>query len=197
MVADIITETGTQGRNEKVNFTLKHLLSKIKFTIKNTDDQFPMTITDLTIENVIKKGTFTSSYTSSWAPAQTNWSMSTETTDKITLTPIKGTSNITANSGEVASAEFLVLPQALDNVTFSITSNYYDDQDLVYTKVFTSKPVKTNEYPAWNPNTYYEYTISLPTAAQSIEFGSVSVNGWGNAVGVELNSNDDGTNGTN
>lgn len=195
LVADIVEEVGAQGRTSKVAFTLKHLLSKINFTVLNTDTEFPMVITDLVISGVKKKGTFSSSYTQTWTPTQSNWDMSEDANDKIDIIAIKTDQQSIAVGGRVTSEYYLVLPQDLSAITFSIKATYYDGNDVVYVKEFEDQTVSIGQNSIWAPNTVYDYTISLPTAAKPIEFGSVEVSDWGDATVIELNPNDSGSNG--
>lgn len=184
LVADFNEEIGATDRNTKVDISFQHLLSKIKFTVQNTDTKgFTMNISNLTLTNVMSTGTFVST-----TPGETftkaNWTPSGEAVNN--FIPITSASNMVKDAS-VESETLYVLPQDLTSVNFSITANFYDEDDLVYTKILNGSISRT-DYESWQPGYSYEYTIKLPSSAASIEFGTVNVGGWTTAS-IELNNN--------
>ena len=196
LVAAIKTETGTMQRTAKVNFTFKHLLTKIKFHIVNNNTQgLTVDITDVVVSNVKKIGTFASTYAADWAPAQTDW---TTSGDAVTnFTPITAqslqASNANATTDEVASAEFYVIPQELtdDGIKISFTANYKQGESIVSTQNvnLTLKKVDQEQglsHTSWTPGYSYVYTIGLPQSATPIEFGTPSVTTWADGGTITL-----------
>ena len=207
LVADIVTIDNSNLGSPIVGFTFKHMLSKVKFTIKNTDSQYKMKIVSaLVINGAMKKGNcVVSKDPNANKTSLTNvvWSATTGET-AATYKPFfksvsgEGNNNSTiiqsgdnigtsndyiAKEGYVESEEFLVMPQNLANVTYSVTVKFYDnDNQEVRTKTLTGKPVLSHNNDTgahvWNYNTVYHYTIGLPTSAQPIEFGNIGVSGW-------------------
>ena len=55
IVADVVTIQGAMNYNSKVNFTLEHLLSKVRFTVVN-NSSYPMSISALKISGINNKG---------------------------------------------------------------------------------------------------------------------------------------------
>lgn len=194
IVADLVSIQGSTSANPgDVSFTFRHLFSKVKFTVYNTDPKFTMNITNLTINGVKYKGTFTSQYKDSWAPQTSDWNLINET--YASFIPVveqndmhAWTSNDINEAASQASNELLVMPQDLANVTFTIEAEFYSGEDLVYTKTFNNQSIIIGDNNKWEPNTYYNYTIKLPSAASRIEFGSQTVQGWGDPVDIELNT---------
>ena len=207
VVADVNGTAKTTSTSSPVPFTLEHLLTKVKFTVINNDNTYKMRITaPLTITGVNETGTCTVNASSvSWVG----------TTDVKDFTPIAATAAGTyipiadpANDNHmVASEEYFVMPQGLNSITYSITADFYDDNNqVVATKTFTGKtminkitePGVDNEVgnviSTWENGYAYNYTISLPTAAKPIEF-LATVPNWKNGGTIELNPNDDGSNG--
>lgn len=184
LVADLVQTTGTMQRTETVPFTFKHLLSKVKFTVQNTDPKFTMNITDLTITGVKYNGSFASATAASWTPTSGMWTPSGE--GLTNFIPVAATSNI-AVAATLVSDELLVMPQDLTSVTFSITADFYDGSDKVDTKT-VSGSLKKGTNATWEPNNAYHYTISLPSAAKPIVIGTVGVNTWGEETVIELNN---------
>ena len=201
IVADLQSVVGSTSQNPgPVSFNFRHLFSKVKFTVYNTDPIFTMNITDLTINNVKYKGDFISSYYNDWAPLQTDWVPTNDTYENFIPVVAEDrmapwTDSDIANAASQGSNELLVMPQDLSSVTFSITAEFYSGSDLVYTLTFDDESIIVDDYDVWMPNTYYNYTIMLPSAASRIEFGAPTVAGWGNAIPIELNSGDNGANG--
>lgn len=184
LVAALVQTEGTQGRTAPVDFTFKHLLSKIKFTITNTDSQFTMNITDLTITGVKFNGDFSSTTSADWNPSQSEWTTSGEALAN--FIPIESQPDMDPDDF-IESDEFFVLPQGLASVYVNVRADFYDGSDKVFTKTI-SREISASEAIAWEPGRAYNYTIGLPSAAKPIEIGTVTVGGWGNSVNIELNT---------
>lgn len=184
LVAALVQTQGIQGRTAPVDFTFKHLLSKIKFTIMNTDSQFTMNITDLTISGVKFNGDFSSTTSAGWNPSQSEWITSGDALAN--FIPIVSQKDI-AISQSIESSEFFVLPQGLESVYVNVTADFYAGSDKVFTKTISRK-ISATEATAWDPGKAYNYTIGLPSAAKPIEIGTVTVGGWGDPVNIELNT---------
>lgn len=211
VVADVDGAAKTTSASSPVEFTLEHLLTKVKFTVINNDNTYKMRITSpLTITGVNEMGTCTVGESS------VSWEGETPIVEKI-FTPIDATAAGTyipiedpANDDHmVASQEYFVMPQGLTSIKYYITADFYDNYNqVVATKTFTGKTMINKiteagednevdtEINTWKNGYAYNYTISLPTAAKPIEF-SASVSGWKNGGTIELNPGDTGSNGIN
>lgn len=109
---------------EKVNFTFKHQLARVKFTFKNT---FPanaaakISVNDVKITNAYKNGTITP------AATDANWSA----TNPILLVSFAnmangGPTDLVANTGVGATDHMYLIPTGKEesyNVTFTVTLN--------------------------------------------------------------------------
>ena len=203
-----VDNAASDKSSQKVSFTFKHLLSKVKFTVINNDNKYKMRITSpLTITGVNTKGTCTITKDgASWTDAE-------ETVERNNFVPVAATAentyipiyNAQTNNTDyrVNSEEYFVLPQTLtDVVKFSITATFYDNNNqVVAVKTFTGEtivnynnaqtPVSIAE---WEPGYVYHYNISLPTAAKPIEFGTPTIGNWESGGVIELNPGDTGTN---
>ena len=195
---------------EEVSFTFKHLLSKVKFTVINSDSKYKMRITSpLTITGVNTKGTCT--ITKDGA----SWTNAGETVERSNFVPVAATAangyipiyDAQTNNTDfkVNSEEYFVLPQTLTGVVkFSITAEFYDNNNqVVAVKTFTGNTIVNNNdavpsvsIAEWKPGYVYQYTISLPTAAKPIEFGTPTIGSWVPEGVIELNPGDTGSNGT-
>ncbi|MBQ8241046.1 MAG: fimbrillin family protein [Bacteroides sp.] len=198
IVADVVTIEGEMNYSDKVNFTLEHLLSKVRFTVVNNSN-YPMSISALKISGINNKGSISIVESTALSNGPT-WTLPAEAERKIiTIYPIAAsTENIAANS-TVVSADFLVLPQDLANVIVEIEAQFYDPNslnDIIDRKDFTSASgnalrLGVGDYTSWKPGNFYNYTISLPAAGKQIEFDLTDVTGWNPAAGETTNN--DGT----
>lgn len=176
----------------KVGFSFKHLLSKIKFVVRNTSSEYRMRITSpLTISGIKQTGTcVVTSDAISWN--------ATDDEDLREITAVSGNDifdKLTANSDQdiKTSTDYFVMPQQnLEDVEFSITVEFLDDKDQVVKEKTVSGNLKPTNAPAWVPGYVYEYHISLPTSALPIEFDVTGVEGWKNYTNtIELNPGDE------
>ena len=195
LVAAIKEEIGTKQREAKVNFTFKHLLTKIKFHIVNNNTQgLTVDITNVVVSNVKNIGTFASTYSNgNWEPAQTDWTPSgNAVTNFIPITAKSlAVSNANDTDDEVTSDEFYVIPQALtdDGIKISFTANYKQGESIVSTQnvdLTLKKVDQVLSHTSWTPGYSYVYTIGLPQTATPIEFGTPSVSTWANGGTITL-----------
>lgn len=191
LVADLKTEEGLISRTAAVDFSFKHLLAKIKFTIKNNSpENLPMTITNLVINGVKINGTFTSTNSANWAPKQSDWQVSGD--DMANFIPILGSANQIAKNGTVVSEDYLVIPQEFgETIKYSFTATFYDNNGSIVSVVpFDNKfTINKNQmtHTAWQPNTYYNYVIGVPSSVNPIKFNVTGVSGWGDPTEITLN----------
>lgn len=192
--------------NSAVNMTFGHLLTKVKFTVHNNDSKYKMRITSpLTITSINKTGTcIVSSDGPVWSSLSNNDTEFLPQGDNVNVGVTEETEFI-AITGVKSSEDYFVLPQALESIKFSIQATFYDDNDqIVAVKTLEDITIDPTiqdgndsyeKQGSWKNGTYYHYTISLPTSAKPIEFGSIGVTGWADAIGIQLNPGDNGTNG--
>lgn len=201
LVADVITKDNSNFgvAAQDVQFTFEHLLTKVKFNIINTSADYKMKITALTVTGA--KATGKVDVTANGAV----WTGDANA-NAVTYTPVAASADAyiakydnNSETCKVSSEEMFVMPQDLENVKFSITATFYDDNNqVVATKTFTNAAFagknrtdnNTKEpVDAWAPGTSYEYTLSLPVAARPIVFGQPGIANWANGGIVELNPN--------
>lgn len=209
VVADVDGATNTSNP-QAVEFTLEHLLTKVKFTVINNDTKYKMRIKDaLTITGVNETGTCTVDASSvSWTgttPIEEKTFAPVAATALDTYIPIATADPADDDDHMVASEEYFVMPQGLTDIKYSITAEFYDDNDqIVATKTFTGITMINKiteagvdnavgaEINTWKNGYAYTYTISLPTAAKPIQFAA-GVADWKNGGTIELNPGDDGS----
>lgn len=195
--------------NSAVNMTFGHLLTKVKFTVHNNDSKYKMRITSpLTITSINKTGTcIVSSDGPVWSDLSNNNTdfLPKDENGNDNNVGVTGSTEFIAKTLSKTSQDYFVLPQDLANIKFSIQATFYDNNDqIVAVKTLENITIDpatqdgNNSYVkqgSWKNGTYYHYTISLPTSAKPISFGSIGVTDWGNAIPIQLNPGDDGTNG--
>ena len=206
LVADVLSEIDNSNYlayNTPVSFTLNHLLTRVKFRVINTSQEYKMRITTaLTVNGAKKTGTCKVVADANGAGATWEPSGSEHVYTPIAVTAVDeyiAKSNDVNNDDQVISQDFFLLPQTLNvkdesgnitssDVTFTIVADFYDDNNqVVKTKTLTTKAFSID---AWEVGKYYDFTISLPVVAKPIEFGNPTVPGWGTATSVELNGDD-------
>lgn len=179
LVADVRTVDNTTLSNLPVGFTFDHLLTKIKFTVRNTSEYTMKISTALTINGAKKTGTCTVAINgATWASQAGD----------ITYTPIAASPDEIVAGANVPSEEMLVLPQSLANITYSITAEFYDDNGAMVIQKSLTETIDPTSIENWAPGTSYNYIIGMPYAATEITFAQPTVPDWtSHGSNIELN----------
>jgi hypothetical protein len=175
LVAAVTTVDNTSLSNAPVNLNFQHMLSKVKFAIKNNStENLTMQVSDITF-TVKDQATATFSGTASW---------STYTGSTTTIT-VPGTSVNVAKGETFTSADFLVMPQDdMSGVKATFTVQFFNGSTPFgapqeYTAVSMGGT-------AWTPGYIYTYTAAPGAAMPFIQFGVNSVAGWESSTNVGL-----------
>lgn len=184
LVADIVDVEGSTGKTERVGFNFNHLLSKMKINIVNTsDDGSTVDITNVMINNLKYKGTFTA----------VRGNIATDFADNLTYENWEPTNDVYSNfiaysaetgvtvNDELESAEFLVLPQDLSSLTVTFTATYRDENGSVVDEQDINLSLCVDGYESWKPQYAYVYQIGLPSNAKPIKFNVTGLTDWKNA----------------
>ena len=133
---------------DKVNFTFKHQLARVKFTFKNT---FPanaaakISVKDVKITNAYKNGTITP------AATDANWS-ATNPTLSVSFANMAngGPKDLVANTGVGATDHMYLIPTGKEesyNVTFTVTLNQNGaTTDYKHSVTIKTTQLKSNSY---------------------------------------------------
>lgn len=172
----------TSGTPDAVKFTFAHVLSKAKFTVKNTittDNGYSYKVTDVVLNNLVKNGvyTITDGATGSWAPAVTpatyNLSFGDVTVEGKADETTATVADIEYNASAESNFDRLLIPgtQTL-NITFSY--GLYKDGVLIdaQDKTITAANVALEASKAYN------FVISLGNPGDPIQFDVLSVTDW-------------------
>lgn len=162
---------------ETVALSFRHLLSKIKFTFSTTavPTAYKLEVTSITFSG-IKTGadcTFANN------DIVTNWSGTNGTYTVPTL------GDYAVEGGEATTQDILVIPQANNTITATITIKMSDEKTgnaLVESKVFTASLATTTEA-KWKPGFVYNYSAEINPddineQMKKIKFTVTSVEGW-------------------
>ena len=119
--------------NQTVNFTLKHLLTRVKFQLTNkmNSDLYYIEVKDVKIKKVVKDATYT--------VANDAWTWNSEETNKTDFgfdVVYEGTKH-TENGGKAISASHNLIPEVDAEYEATFTIVLYQDVDGEYTAVHT------------------------------------------------------------
>lgn len=161
------TIDGTVSNGTPVQLTFRHVLSKIKFKFTTTLDNVNITISELKVNALPNKGTYTNNgITGTWAVSESG---------DYSLTSTGALTNI----ADLTSGEAIVLPQTPSNisVTFTVTAT----GGLSLTKEHTVTLPKTQ----LQEGNVYVYTAAITHEnidpdgeLKPIEFGDPTVSPW-------------------
>jgi len=193
LVADVMTFQQVSLENpETVQFTFRHLLSKIQFSFKNTHSVAgtTMDITDLKIDKCRVKGTCTVTEN------DVTWSELVADTEEdsrgLALHNVT-TSGIAINNTYVNNT--LVVPGAIQDdykVSFKVTFKNAEGQ-IIGEKTYADNSaivLKTNAVNVWEPGYVYNYIAELSLDLVPIKFG-VSVTDWNSDLNGDGNDTND------
>ena len=159
----------------KVNFTFKHLLSRVKFTFKNT---FPenaaakITVKDVKITNAYKKGAITP------AAANAAWTVADADNTLQVVFSSEVVKDLVAGTGSAETSHMYLIPVAAPEYT--VTFTVVLDQNGATTEYRHTATIKT----AMEKGMSYNFVASLnagnvtPNPLLPIEF-SAKVDSWG------------------
>lgn len=168
---DLLVATSSEDLNPDnvpVQFTFKHALAMIKFTLQSSlGDNNPIAITDFKVNNISTKSTLTVSENNgtqiSWGPVSETEAFS-NSVDMEAITTVPAVSD-----------EFVIIPQI---VSGNITVSFSVSVDGV-----TSNPMPltaTIENPTWEEGKRYNYVATITgTDINVIEFAEPIVEDWG------------------
>ncbi len=178
-VADYTKPVG--GTPDPVAFTFAHVLSKAKFTVKNTittDNGYSYKVTDIVLNDLVKNGvyTITDAAAGSWAaattPAAYDLSFGDVTVEGKADEATATVADIKYNASAESNFDRLLIPgtQTL-NITFSYglykDGVLIDTQDKTLTADVTLAASKA-----------YNFVISLGNPGDPIQFDVLSVTDW-------------------
>ena len=178
-----------QLSNQDVDLTFNHMLSKVKFTIRNTADGLTMKVSDIVVSGLTDKGTCT--YTTASTPniswealdGTDNYSIIYDGTETDIAAPVVDGDNKTYSS--YTSEEFLVIPQGLTDIIAEFTIEFFDANGKVDEIVFEGDnavslkaDATANSVTAWQGGVVYNYCTDMPASPSTIVFNVKEVNGW-------------------
>ena len=170
--------------NHRIQFTFKHALSKILFTASKAADykNVTITITSLTIADVIKKGTYefgkVSTGVTAWGLGRWIVPTSPILTDKHTYSPFDSTTvtkEVTHDPKDLGES-LLIIPQKATNKKIQMS---YEVKNIA-TKDVIEMSVAIIPTTEWFQN--HQYTYSLMFNLDGVTFETIKIEGWENPV---------------
>lgn len=146
-----------------VTFNFTHLLSKVKFTVKNdsaVDDNYRYTVTGITLTNVYTMGDYA-------IPAYT-WGNTTVGTYAITDMTIAG------GATEECATEVLLIPGANIGISFNVNAQIFDGEEWV---TLTTTPVVKTGVTTLVANNAYNFIATVKMGGK-IEFTATQLPEW-------------------
>ena len=181
-VVSIGSATASQG---VVAFDYTHLLSKVKFSVKNTTDaaatNYRIVLTEAKLTNVYGSGTYNVD-ADSWTPATT--------TTNYTLENL----TIPSNSTQYHSHEVLLIPGSAIGVSIKANIEATDNNGTTWTAVSSVEKDFTavlGEGKTLTKATAYNFIVEMGIGTE-IQFTANTMAEWGN--GNTADSNNDSTN---
>lgn len=177
-----ISDVDMTSANQGVEFTFKHALSQVKFTLHNPLGNNPIEIGSFAVTGFGDKADLT--YTQPAGVSNISWgtcdSGSNKTIDKLDVT--------TSTTDSPATGVYTVIPQTVnDNIEISITATLYNPAGEVQgeaNKKLTAT-ISADKLPEFKPGYVYNFKITLDM--DYIYFDGVSVEDW-----VDYDANGDG-----
>ena len=146
-----------------VTFNFRHLLSKVKFTVKNesaVDANYRYTVTDITLTDVYTKGDYA-------IPAYT-WSNTTKDSYAISDMTIAG------GATEECATEVLLIPGANIGISFNVNAQIKDGENWV---TLTTTPVEKTSVKELVANNAYNFIATVKMGGK-IEFTATALPEW-------------------
>lgn len=164
-----------------VQFNFSHLLSKVKFSVKNTTDaaatNYRIVLTSAQITGALKSNTYNVGETSAWATVKT-----TDNTKDFTL------ENLTVNSAatQYHPTELLLLPGVNVNVIVTANVQATDDGGKNWKTVSTMNRTFNNVLGEGTlvANNAYHFAVSLGIGTE-IKFTATTMPDWADGDGAD------------
>ena len=164
-----VSEVNTASDPEKVQFSFRHVLSKIKFTFSTTLNNVNIAISDLKVQQVPNTGDYTNSgSTGSWGSPSGTKDYDLTVAEQVTKSDAK------------SSSEIIVMPQTFSQgltVSFKVT--------VTGGLSLTADHTVTLPTTAWEEGKCYNYKAELTpdnidplNPLKPVEFGDPTVDGW-------------------
>lgn len=164
-----VSEVNTASDPEKVQFSFRHVLSKIKFTFSTTLNNVNIAISDLKVQQVPNTGNYTNSgSTGSWGSPSGTKDYDLTVAEQVTKSNAK------------SSSEIIVMPQTFSQgltVSFKVT--------VTGGLSLTADHTVTLPTTAWEEGKCYNYKAELTpenidplNPLKPVEFGDPTVDGW-------------------
>lgn len=163
-----VSEVNTSSEPETVQFSFRHVLSKIKFTFSTTLNNVNIAISDLKINQVPDTGNYTNSgSTGSWGSPSGTKDYDLTVAEEVTKSDAK------------SSTEVIVMPQ-----TFSVGLSVSFKVTVTGGLSLTADHTVTLPTTAWEEGKCYNYAELTPenidplNPLKPVQFGDPSVSGW-------------------
>ncbi|MBO5824489.1 MAG: fimbrillin family protein [Prevotella sp.] len=169
-----------------VNFTFSHIMSKVKFTIKNTittDSGYSYKVSNIAIEGIAKNGVYT--FGSGWAPAVTPETYTLMFGNAVadgTMEGVTKPADIGFNGSVESNYDRLLIPTTGEQFKIKFDYELLKDDIVIDTQ---TKEIESGGL-TLRPGHAYNFVIKMGNPGEPIKFSVEKVNGWD----TDLNDND-------
>ena len=177
---------GQASGNSEVKFTFDHLLSKAKFTVKNTvknNNTYYYRVTSVQINDVYTTGTYTVALSDEDKPVGT-WTGENQTLDvnfgdivNANASEEVAALEIAQNASGVSNYERLFIPAEYKELSITCTIETLIKQGENYAVIETENYSKSIDH-KFEQGLSYNFVIEKGNPGDPIKFGVETVNGW-------------------
>lgn len=186
VAANLIDQVKTSG---DITLTFQHLLTQVNFSIKGDTPDFTYAVTKLELKGLKDKAIFkfngTPETVGSWETLEASAAdikyVYTAPDTPVTVAPTTDNKDLSTPFETVNNALFMLMPQALSDVTLDIT---YSAAPTLHPNEYTFNSTKTVKLTGeWGIGKNIRYTLKLTSDASAVTF-SPTVNGWSDGIGT-------------
>lgn len=167
------------GGAHVVEFTFSHILSKAKFTVKNTvatNNGYTYKVSNIRINGIAKNGVYTIG-SSEWTAAATPATYDLSFGNAVAVGTVEGAEamDITYNAKAESNYDRLLIP--VKNQVFNITFDYLLLKDGIVIDTQVDKTIITEALTLESGHAY-NFVFSLGNPGEPIQFNLEKVTGW-------------------
>ena len=170
--------TPQSGLPSPVAFTFAHILSKVKFTVRNTvetNNGYSYKVSNISMNRIAKNGVYT--FGTGWAPATVPATYDLSFGNAVATGTETGAeaTDIPYNSSMESNYDRLLIPGT--NQVFKITFDYQLLKDGIVIDTKTEEDITTGNLEL-KPGHAYNFIFSLGNPGDPIQFDLETVTGW-------------------
>ena len=178
LIAEHNVNQYNNGDETTVKFTFAHILSKVKFTVRNTvktNNGYSYKVSNISMNGIAKNGVYT--FGTGWAPATVPATYDLSFGNAVAIGTETGAeaTDIPYNSSMESNYDRLLIP--VTNQVFNITFDYQLLKDGIVIDTKTGEDITASNLEL-EPGHAYNFIFSLGNPGDPIKFDLETVTGW-------------------